>query len=45
MKTELIFLYCTVGVMNAPSDVVFPDHSTAEWSLAVSAFAIGGPCT
>jgi SP family facilitated glucose transporter-like MFS transporter 3 len=31
------------AVMNAPASVVFPDHSTAEWSIAVSAFAIGGP--
>ena len=31
------------GVMNAPADVVFPGHSTALWSTAVSAFAIGGP--
>jgi SP family facilitated glucose transporter-like MFS transporter 3 len=32
-----------IGVMNAPSTVVFPDHSTAEWSLAVAAFCFGGP--
>lgn len=31
------------GVMNAPQSVVFPDHTTAQWSLAVAAFAIGGP--
>jgi len=31
------------GVMNAPESVVFPDHSRVSWSLAVSAFAIGGP--
>ncbi len=31
------------SVMNAPSKVVFPDHSTIAWSLAVAAFAIGGP--
>ena len=31
------------GVMNAPEKVVFPGHSTTEWSVAVSAFAIGGP--
>jgi MFS family permease len=29
--------------MNAPASVVFPTHTTFEWSLAVSAFAIGGP--
>ena len=31
------------AVMNAPAAVVFPGHSTTEWSFAVSAFAIGGP--
>ena len=31
------------GVMNAPSNVVFAGHSTVMWSVAVSAFAIGGP--
>mmetsp|Transcript_20187 Transcript_20187/g.36653 ORF Transcript_20187/g.36653 Transcript_20187/m.36653 type:complete len:649 (+) Transcript_20187:80-2026(+) len=31
------------GVMNAPASVVFPGHSTVSWSLAVAAFAIGGP--
>ncbi|KAI2504224.1 major facilitator superfamily-like protein [Fragilaria crotonensis] len=31
------------GVMNAPSGVVFPGHSTGTWSLAVAAFAVGGP--
>ncbi len=31
------------SVMNAPASVVFPGHTTAEWSVAVSAFAIGGP--
>ena len=29
--------------MNAPASVVFPTHTTFEWALAVSAFAIGGP--
>lgn len=29
--------------MNAPSDVVFPGHSTGVWAVAVAAFAIGGP--
>lgn len=29
--------------MNAPSKVVFPGHSTTTWTIAVSAFAIGGP--
>jgi MFS transporter, SP family, solute carrier family 2 (facilitated glucose transporter), member 3 len=29
--------------MNAPEPVVFPGHSTLSWSVAVSAFAIGGP--
>jgi SP family facilitated glucose transporter-like MFS transporter 3 len=31
------------SVLNAPAAVVFPGHSTLSWSLAVSAFAIGGP--
>ena len=31
------------GVMNSPSSVVFIGHSTFEWSLAVSIFAVGGP--
>jgi SP family facilitated glucose transporter-like MFS transporter 3 len=31
------------SVMNAPESVVFPEHSTLMWSLAVSAFAVGGP--
>ena len=31
------------GVMNAPVHVVFPGHSTLAWSLAVAAFAVGGP--
>lgn len=29
--------------MNAPVDVVFPDHSTLSWAVAVAAFAAGGP--
>ena len=31
------------SVMNAPAAFVFPGHTTTAWSLAVSAFAIGGP--
>ena len=31
------------GVMNAPANVVFPGHSTLSWSMAVSAFCLGGP--
>lgn len=31
------------GVMNAPASVVFPGHSTLSWSMAVSAFCLGGP--
>jgi SP family facilitated glucose transporter-like MFS transporter 3 len=31
------------GVMNAPEKVVFPGHSTGAWSMAVAAFAVGGP--
>lgn len=29
--------------MNAPEKVVFPGHSTGLWSIAVAAFAVGGP--
>lgn len=32
-----------IGVMNAPEGVVFPGHTTAQWSLAVAAFCFGGP--
>lgn len=32
-----------IGVMNAPEKVVFPGHTTVSWSLAVAAFAAGGP--
>eukprot|EP00558_Chaetoceros_sp_UNC1202_P003943 CAMPEP_0197242246 /NCGR_PEP_ID=MMETSP1429-20130617/8048_1 /TAXON_ID=49237 /ORGANISM="Chaetoceros sp., Strain UNC1202" /LENGTH=696 /DNA_ID=CAMNT_0042702235 /DNA_START=55 /DNA_END=2145 /DNA_ORIENTATION=- len=32
-----------IGVMNAPASVVFPDHTTTEWSLAVSLFCFGAP--
>ena len=31
------------SVMNAPSSVVFVGHTTLQWSLAVSVFAVGGP--
>ncbi len=31
------------SVMNTPTDVVFPNHTTTQWSLVVSSFAIGGP--
>ena len=41
-KSALTTNHCT-GVMNAPEKVVFPGHSTASWSLAVAAFAVGGP--
>lgn len=40
--TQFLVGYNT-SVLNAPADVVFPGHSTLSWSLAVSAFAIGGP--
>jgi SP family facilitated glucose transporter-like MFS transporter 3 len=39
---EFLIGYNT-GVMNAPASVVFPGHSTVDWSAAVSAFAVGGP--
>ena len=42
MISQFLVGYNT-AVMNAPASVVFPGHSTTEWSLAVSAFAIGGP--
>jgi hypothetical protein len=31
------------GVMNAPAAFVFPSHTTAQWSVSVAAFAVGGP--
>ena len=40
---HLSFFCFFSGVMNAPSSVVFPGHTTFEWALAVSAFAVGGP--
>ena len=30
------------GVLNAPESVIFPSHSVLEWSIAVSAFCVGG---
>jgi len=39
----LFLLGYNTSVMNSPEAVVFPGHSTAQWSLAVSSFAIGGP--
>lgn len=30
------------GALNAPEAVIFPEHSTFVWSLAVSAFCVGG---
>ena len=33
----------STGVMNPPALFVFPGHTTFEWSMAVGAFAIGGP--
>jgi len=42
MISQFLVGYNT-SVMNAPQNVVFPQHTTIEWSLAVSAFAIGGP--
>jgi len=32
-----------LSVLNAPESVIFKEHSTFEWSLAVAIFAIGGP--
>ena len=31
------------GVVNAAAAVVFPGHTTWQWSLAVSVFALGAP--
>lgn len=31
------------SVMNSPASAVFEGHSTLEWSIAVAAFAVGGP--
>ena len=31
------------SVMNAPVEVVFPGHSVAYWSAAVSALSLGAP--
>ena len=42
MLSQFLVGYNT-SVMNAPQLVVFPGHTIAQWSLAVSAFAIGGP--
>lgn len=42
MIAQFLIGYNT-GVMNAPEAVVFPGHTTVEWSIAVAAFAIGGP--
>mmetsp|Transcript_36100 Transcript_36100/g.71861 ORF Transcript_36100/g.71861 Transcript_36100/m.71861 type:complete len:603 (-) Transcript_36100:15-1823(-) len=42
MISQFLVGYNT-SVMNAPQAVVFPHHTIVEWSLAVSAFAIGGP--
>jgi SP family facilitated glucose transporter-like MFS transporter 3 len=32
-----------MSVMNGPAAVVFPGHSTLQWSLATAAFAFGAP--
>ena len=39
----MFLLGYNTSVMNSPEAVVFPGHSTFQWSLAVSSFAIGGP--
>ena len=31
-----------IGVLNAPEKVIFPGHTTAQWSTTVSSFCIGG---
>ena len=42
-STSQFLVGYNTGVMNAPEAVVFPGHSTASWSIAVAAFAVGGP--
>ena len=42
-STSQFLVGYNTGVMNAPESVVFPGHSTASWSIAVAAFAVGGP--
>mmetsp|Transcript_28510 Transcript_28510/g.62714 ORF Transcript_28510/g.62714 Transcript_28510/m.62714 type:complete len:665 (-) Transcript_28510:81-2075(-) len=42
-STSQFLVGYNTGVMNAPESVVFPGHSTASWSAAVAAFAVGGP--
>jgi SP family facilitated glucose transporter-like MFS transporter 3 len=39
----MFLLGYNTSVMNSPEAVMFPGHSTFQWSLAVSSFAIGGP--
>lgn len=39
----MFLLGYNTSVMNSPEAVVFPGHSTFQWSIAVSSFAIGGP--
>lgn len=33
-----------LSVMNTISKIAFPAHTTTQWSIAVAAYAIGGPC-
>lgn len=42
MASQFLVGYNT-AVMNAPQSVVFPNHTTTQWSFAVAAFAVGGP--
>eukprot|EP00980_Cylindrotheca_fusiformis_P009688 scaffold2141_cov120-Cylindrotheca_fusiformis.AAC.23 len=40
-----MFLFgVNTGVLNAPESVIFPSHSVLAWSVAVSAFCVGGFC-
>eukprot|EP00977_Amphora_coffeiformis_P000562 scaffold132_cov170-Amphora_coffeaeformis.AAC.41 len=43
VATIPMFLFgFNTGVLNAPEAVIFPNHTTLEWSSAVSGFCVGG---
>ena len=39
--TSMFLLGYNGGVLNAPANVVFPDHTTVEWSVATSILPVG----
>ena len=39
--TSMFLLGYNGGVLNAPEKVVFPDHTTVEWSVATSILPVG----